>query len=143
MTSLSPSHHNLTLLVRNEDIDSSHFLTHSLTHSLALCHPLPPSLPFFPLFFSFYDCLLPSPLSSLSLPPATADYDPRPLTVTFGATASQACVHIPIVDDTIVESTESFGVIFSVPSDINIAAPSLSTVTIFDDDGEWYCEEIK
>ena len=148
MTSMSPSCHNLTVLVSNEDIDSSsHSLTHSLSlthpHSLALCHPLPPSLP------SFLSMILcnPPPLSlppSLSLPPAAgADYNPQPQTVTFGATASQACVNISIVDDTIVESTESFRVIFSVPSDINMATPSMSTVTILDDDGKWYCEEIK
>jgi hypothetical protein len=64
---------------------------------------------------------------------AGTDYTATPATVTIPANQTCVNVNFPIVDNTVQEPTESFGVTLSNPSGATIADGS-GTVTIFDND---------
>lgn len=68
---------------------------------------------------------------------AGEDYIGGPRTVTFAPGQSQAVVTIPIIDDEIVEPTETFNLSLVNPTEnLGIGGRSQSTVTILDDDVE-------
>lgn len=66
---------------------------------------------------------------------ASADYIGGPRTVTFASRQSQAVVTIPIIDDEILEPTETFNLSLVNPTEnLRIGGRSQSTITILDDD---------
>ncbi|WP_254564525.1 Calx-beta domain-containing protein [Oscillatoria sp. HE19RPO] len=66
---------------------------------------------------------------------AEADYIGGPRGVTFAPGQSQAVVTIPMIDDRIVETTETFNLSLVNPTEnLGLGARSQSTVTILDDD---------
>ena len=70
------------------------------------------------------------------LPPASSDYTTVSMDLTFNAGTTNQTVMIPIADDTVVESTESFTVsLMSVDSVVTLN-PSTTSVTIQDDDSK-------
>ncbi|MCT7954104.1 Calx-beta domain-containing protein [Laspinema palackyanum] len=68
---------------------------------------------------------------------ASADYIGGPRVVTFAPRQSQAVVTIPIIDDNLVEPTETFSVSLVNPTaNVLLSGRSQSTITILDDDVE-------
>ena len=72
------------------------------------------------------------------------DFGPLPMECTllsFSGTDSQQCCVIPITDDNMIEGTESFTVALTTPitrlPNANLIAPTLATVSITDNDGEF------
>lgn len=66
---------------------------------------------------------------------ASADYIGGPRVVTFAPRQSQAVVTIPIIDDNLVEPTETFNLSLVNPTEnLGIGGRSQSTITILDDD---------
>ncbi len=66
---------------------------------------------------------------------ASADYIGGPRGVTFAPGQSQAVVTIPMIDDQIVEPTETFNLSLVNPTEnLGLGARSQSTITILDDD---------
>ena len=74
------------------------------------------------------------------MPVFNLDYLPHhpSTTISFGSCEKRKCVTICIVDDVILENTESFHITVERPSDVDTRItvdPAAGTVTIFDDDG--------
>lgn len=65
---------------------------------------------------------------------AGSDYTSRSGTLSFAAGVTSANVLVPILNNTIVEGTESFRVVLSNPVGAVLGARSATTVTILDDD---------
>jgi len=71
------------------------------------------------------------------------DYGPLPMECTplfFFSLDSQQCCGIPITDDALTEDTESFNVTLTTTEsadDANLIDPTLATVFITDNDGEF------
>ena len=77
------------------------------------------------------------------LPPASSDYTTVSMDLTFNAGSTNQTVMIPITGDTVVESTESFTVSLTTGDSALTLNPSITTVTIEDDDSKlWYIREI-
>lgn len=77
-------------------------------------------------------------ISTPILPGSTADYLAPAGTLTFAAgTSNLATLDIPfsIVNDTLVEATESFKLDLQAPTNAILGTPTTHTVTITDDDG--------
>ena len=77
------------------------------------------------------------------------DYDPGPYSVTFMANHTSAPLNIMIINDTMLENDEMFNLIINSSSlhtpcsRVNISDPSLATVTIVNDDGNYYYTVIR
>ena len=73
------------------------------------------------------------------------DYDPGPYNVTFLANHTSAPLNVTIINDKILENNEMFDLIINSSSlrtpcsRVNIGVPFLATVTIVNDDGNYYC----
>ena len=70
-----------------------------------------------------------------------SDYTPGLYPVTFSAGETSASFKISITDDDIVERDELFNLIIdtnSLPNDVTVGNPGNSTVTILNDDCEYY-----
>ena len=96
------------------------------TYSHALSISLSPYLPLFP------PSLPPPPL-------AGADYNATILPVEFQMTQTQIPLIIPLLDDDILENTESFTVILAVTSgdsNVELGPRNETRITIIDNDGE-------
>ena len=69
------------------------------------------------------------------------DYGPLPMEcipLFFSSTDSQQCCVIPIIDDNMVEDTETFIVSLTTnDGEVNLIAPINATVSITDNDGEF------
>lgn len=65
---------------------------------------------------------------------AGADYAPSGGTVVFAAEQRTAVVTVPIVDDALVETGETFGIAILEVTGDGVQVPTLTTVTIADDD---------
>ena len=77
------------------------------------------------------------------LPPASSDYTTVSMDLTFNAGSTNQTVMISITGDTVVESTESFTVSLTTGDSAVNLNPSITTVTIQDDDSKfWYIHEI-
>ena len=91
------------------------------------------SLPLYMLLcFKFGDCLF-SPSHST----AGDDYTPGPYYVTFNAGQTSAILMVPTMDDDTTELSEYFKVLIistDQPSAVEIGSPSVSFVTIEDND---------
>ena len=71
------------------------------------------------------------------------DYDNASTILTFGACDTRQCTEIPIVDDMIVEMTESFFVTLeSLDSGITLD-PVDGEIEIIDDDGVYICPHMQ
>ena len=69
------------------------------------------------------------------IPSATVDYKVTSSELTFNATTSSLMVTIPILEDSIVEGSESINVTLT-SSDPAILSPPSTCVTIEDNDGK-------
>ena len=69
-----------------------------------------------------------------SVPPG--DYDDATKGIIFQPTDARLCANITINDDMIVEPNEEFQVNFTVTQGVTIGMPSVTTVTIVDNDSE-------
>ena len=65
-----------------------------------------------------------------------SDYNLTGLNI-FRPSATRVCATIPIIDDSFVETKETFRVEFTVPPGVHIGMPSTSSVTIIDNDSEY------
>ncbi len=65
---------------------------------------------------------------------AGTDYTARSGTVSFAAGGGSANISIPITNDTAVEGNETFTVSLDTPVNLSLGEPSLTTVTIVDND---------
>ena len=66
------------------------------------------------------------------------DYDSGPYNVTFIAGTTSVSFDVPIIDDDIVESRETFNLAVtssSLPNNVYRGVPNVTTVTILDDEG--------
>ena len=70
------------------------------------------------------------------LPPASSDYTTVSMDLTFNAGITNQTVMIPILGDTVVESTESFTVSLTTGDSAITLNPSTTTVTIEDNDSK-------
>ena len=70
------------------------------------------------------------------IPSATVDYKITSSDLTFNATTSSLMVTIPILEDSIVEGSESI-IVTLTSSDPAILSPPSTCVTIEDNDGEY------
>ena len=67
---------------------------------------------------------------------SVGDFVSRTQTASFAAGSTRACVEFIIVDDDIaLEGDETFTATFATPDGFMASEPSISTVTIIDDDG--------
>ena len=74
------------------------------------------------------------------LPPASSDYTTVSMDLTFNSGTTTQTVMIPIIGDNVVESTESFTVSLTSADSAVTLNPSISTVTIQDDDdSKFWC----
>ena len=69
------------------------------------------------------------------IPSATVDYEVTSSELTFNATTSSLMVTIPILEDSIVEGSESINVTLT-SADPAILSPPSTCVTIEDNDGK-------
>ena len=76
------------------------------------------------------------------LPPASSDYTTVSMDLTFNAGRTNQTVMIPILGDTMVESTESFTVSLVSADSAVILNPSTTTVTIDEDDSKFFGGEV-
>ena len=68
---------------------------------------------------------------------STADFDPSTSELSFTPGSVILCSQFDIIDDDVVEPTESFTVSLSVPgAEAVVGALSMATVVILDDDGK-------
>ena len=83
--------------------------------------------------------------SCLFLVSADGDYVPISRTLAFAPFSSRQCVSMVILDDAKLEQTEAFRVTLELIDDLNGSVQldgSLSTVAIFNDDGELTCNNV-
>lgn len=67
---------------------------------------------------------------------SSADLTPVTTTLAFPAGAVTRTVAIPIADDELIESTETFGIALSAPTGLaQLGTPSSASISILDDDG--------
>ena len=70
----------------------------------------------------------------------TEDYRAGPYFATFSSGYTSDSINIPITDDNVIESIESFILTIdtiSLPTGIALGSYPQTTVTISDDDGKW------